>query len=200
MPGMERAEEILDFWFGQPGHEEYETGRAVWFRPSRRFDEELRIRFLAEYEAAHAGLRDAWTATARTCLALTIALDQFPRNLFRNDPRAYASDHKALAVARDAVSRGLDLLVRPVERNFFYLPFQHSEELADQRLGVELYRRLADHPNKARGLEAAERHLYIVARFGRFPHRNPILGRASTPAEIAFLTEPNSSFLHEPAE
>jgi uncharacterized protein (DUF924 family) len=194
------AEEIIEFWFARPGDPEFETGRKVWFEPRRAFDEDIRRRFEATHGAAAAGALDGWMAASRTCLALVLALDQFPRNMYRFHPRSYATDAKAIAVARHAVAQGFDASLRAIERTFVYLPFEHSENLDDQRRGVALVRGLAAHPRGADWLGFAERHMRIVERFGRFPHRNAILGRASTAEETAFLTEPHSTFLREPKE
>ncbi len=195
---MDDPEELLAFWFGAPGDPEYDTGRAVWFEPRHAFDAALRDRFLDHHEAAAAGRLDHWMAAPRSCLALIVALDQLPRNLFRNDPRSYATDEQALAVARHAVARGFDRDMRALERTFVYLPFEHCEDVATQRQCVVLMGQLGYHSRGVRALDSAVRHLAIVARFGRFPHRNVILGRASTPEEIEFLTRPHSTFLRTP--
>lgn len=197
---MARPEDILEFWFGRPDEPSWELGHDIWFRPSRRFDEEIRTRFLSDYEAARLGRHDDWTNAAGPCLALIVVLDQFPRNLFRESPRTYESDTKALSAARHAVARGFDRELRPVERSFVYLPFEHSENLAAQREGIELYRGLASHVKGAEWLGYAVGHMEIVERFGRFPHRNAILDRASTLEEIEFLKTPNSTFLRAPTE
>jgi uncharacterized protein (DUF924 family) len=197
---VNRADEILAFWFGTPDDPTFEAGREVWFKPSRTFDEQIRARFLADYEAARRGIYDGWMGAAETCLALIVALDQFPRNLFRNSPRSYECDERALSVARHAVAHGLDRRLRPLERSFAYLPYEHSEDLAAQQEGVALFHGLATHAKGAEWLDYAVRHMRIVERFGRFPHRNAILGRASTPEEVEFLKGPNSSFLRVPTE
>jgi uncharacterized protein (DUF924 family) len=191
-----RAEEILEFWFGRPGDPEFDKGREVWFKPSRRFDEEIRTRFFTDYEVARKDIYDAWMSEARSCLALIVLLDQFPRNLFRDSPRSYESDDKALSVARHAVAEGFDKALRPIERAFLYLPFEHAEDLGAQQQGVTLFRGLGN----AEQLGYAEQHMRIVERFGRFPHRNAILGRASTPEEVEFLKEPDSTFLRVPTD
>jgi uncharacterized protein (DUF924 family) len=193
-------QDILDFWFGTPDDPGWDSGREVWFRPRLAFDTACRDAFLPTYEAARAGKLDAWMAAPHPCLALIVTLDQLPRNMFRGSPRMYESDARALEVARHAVARGFDRELRAVERTFVYLPFEHSEDLADQRRGVELMGGLAFHPKGAEWRGFAERHMHIVERFGRFPHRNDILGRPSTPEERAFLKEPNSSFLRVPTE
>lgn len=197
---MADPQDILEFWFGMPEDPGWDSGREVWFRPRLAFDAACRDLFLADYEAARAGKLGFWMAAPRTTLALIVILDQLPRNMFRGSPRTYESDAQALAVARHAVASGFDRELRPVERTFVYLPFEHSEDVADQRRAVALMKELAFHPKGAEWLGFAERHLHIVERFGRFPHRNEILGRPSTPEEGAFLKEPNSSFLRLPTE
>ncbi len=183
-----RAKALLDFWFG-PG----EAPRAVWFEPDPAFDVACGD-FLADHARAAAGLNDPWADTAEGALALILLLDQIPRNCFRGTKRAYASDAKAREVTRLALARGFDKSLPPVRRNFVYLPLEHSETLADQEEMVRLAATLGDHPEGAEIVEYAVRHRDIVARFGRFPHRNAALGRATTPEEAAFLKEPNSSF------
>jgi uncharacterized protein (DUF924 family) len=197
---VSRADEILAFWFGTPGEPAFEAGREVWFKPARAFDEQIRERFFADYEAARGGIYDAWIGAPQTCLALIVTLDQFPRNLFRNSPRSYECDERALSIARRAVAQGFDRRLRPLERSFIYLPYEHSEDLAAQTEGVELFHSLATHAKGAEWLDYAVRHMRIIERFGRFPHRNAALGRASTPEEVEFLKDPNSSFLRVPTD
>jgi uncharacterized protein (DUF924 family) len=160
-----------------------EAGPDRWFRKDEAFDRAFRERFLAAHEAAARGDLDGWAGSADGALALLVLLDQFPRNCFRGSPRIFATDAKAREVARQALAAGLDQQVADTGlRNFFYLPFMHSEDLADQELAVQLCTRL--------GTDAARHareHRDVVARFGRFPHRNPVLGRATTPEEQAFL-------------
>jgi uncharacterized protein (DUF924 family) len=166
--------DVIDFWRG--------IGPKGWFEKNAAVDEEIRQRFLGLHEAAAAGKLASWEQNAEGALALLILLDQFPRNMFRGNARAYATDPLARAVAAGALVRGFDSQVPQQLRGFFYLPFMHSEDLADQERSVALYR--------AAGLENlkyAEEHAEIIRRFGRFPHRNAILGRASTPEEQAFL-------------
>ncbi len=195
---MEDPEGLLAFWFGTPDEAEFHRGRAVWFAPRHDFDAALRERFLDHHHAAAAGRLDHWRAAPSSCLALIVALDQLPRNLFRDHPRAYATDAQALEVARHAVARGFDRDLRAVERSFVYLPYEHSEDLATQRECIVLMGRLGYHPEGGKWLDYAVRHLRIVERFGRFPHRNAILGRASTAEERAFLGQPGSTFLRTP--
>jgi uncharacterized protein (DUF924 family) len=186
--------EVLEFWFG--AHESPELGRprACWFQKSDSFDALLRDRFLATHEAAAVGALDAWSARPLSSLALAVALDQFPRNMFRGTPRAFATDARALAVARGAVAKGFDEVLLPVQRWFVYLPFEHAEDLDAQRESLRLFERIATDAAGAGTLTYAMRHYAVIARFGRFPHRNAILGRASRPEELEFLRQPGSSF------
>jgi uncharacterized protein (DUF924 family) len=177
--------EVLGFWFAP-------ERRKHWFDASETFDAEVRRALGPRYEAAASGRLDGWRESAEGCLALCILLDQVPRNVFRGTARAFATDPQARAVARHAVERGFDLAVEDQDRRMFlYLPLEHSEELADQDLCVALCRERID---DADYLRYAERHREIVARFGRFPHRNAVRGRPSTLQETAFLKEPLSSF------
>lgn len=168
--------DILAFW--------REAGPSRWFRKDTAFDEQFCLRFLAAHEAAAAGELDHWAADAQGALALLILLDQFPRNAFRGTPRMFETDEKARSVARVALRDGFDMQVDSELRNFFYLPFMHSEQLADQDLAVELTRRLGDD-----ALRHAVVHREIIEKFGRFPHRNTVLGRATTPEEQRFLDD-----------
>jgi len=186
--------EVLAFWFGPPDSPELGRPRKCWFEKSALFDAGIRSRFLRLYERAAAGELGAWQRTPLSALALAIVLDQFPRNMFRGEARAFASDALASRVARGIAGSGFDALLRPVERWFAYLPFEHAEDLAAQRRSLALFGGLAQHTESAGTLDYARRHYEIIARFGRFPHRNAILGRESTPEEIEFLKQPNSSF------
>lgn len=184
--------DVLDFWFGPPGLRG--KSRPEWFRKDEAFDAEIRRRFLALHACAALGEREGWRAEPHPMLALVIVLDQFSRNLYRGDARAFAQDGHALACAREALARGDVAGLLPVERQFLYVPFEHSEHLADQDRAVDLMRAL-DAFEATHGLvQWAERHRVIIRRFGRFPHRNAVLGRASTPEEIEFLKEPGSGF------
>ena len=183
-----RAKALLDFWFG-PG----EAPRAVWFERDAAFDAACGD-FLVDHARAAAGLLDAWADAAEGALALILLLDQIPRNCFRGMMRAYATDAKAREITRMALARRFDKSLPPVRRIFVYLPLEHSETLPDQEEMVRLAATLDGHPELAEIIRYAERHRDIVARFGRFPHRNAALGRATTPDEAAFLEEPNSSF------
>ena len=188
------VEAILDFWFCPPGSPERDRPRPIWFEATAAFDEALRQRFLRDYEHAHAGALDHWQAQGASCLALVLLLDQLPRNLFRGTARAFASDPRARAAARHALARGFDRDIAPVRAWFFYLPFEHSEDLSDQGLGLRLYAALPEHEGRATAMASAQQHYDVIARFGRFPHRNAALGRASMPAEEAFLLQGRQPF------
>ena len=185
-------QDILDFWFGP--REERGASRREWFRKDEAFDQRLRERFGALHAAAASGERDGWRAECQPMLALVIVLDQFSRNLYRDDARAFAQDAHALACSREALARGDDRLLLPVERQFLYMPFEHSEDLADQDRCVELMGALDAYPQTRGLVEWAHKHRDIIRRFGRFPHRNAALGRTSTSEEREFLQQPGSSF------
>ncbi|MCA1993504.1 MAG: DUF924 domain-containing protein [Coleofasciculus sp. S288] len=191
---MSRTDEILEFWFGKPDDAEYGKRRKVWFTKNPDFDQDVRSRFLNDYQQAVVGQLDDWKATPQGCLALIILLDQFPRNMFRGQPQAFASDSQALAYAQHAVNQGFDQELLPIQRWFIYMPFEHSENLNDQRQCVELFSTLKEYPECTSGVDYAYRHLRVIERFGRFPHRNEILGRETTPEEAEFLKQPGSSF------
>lgn len=167
-------ETVLHFW--------RESGPDKWFAKDDAFDAAIREKFLPTYEAAAAGKLEAWGATAEGALALTIVLDQFPRNMFRGDARTFAADALARQAANRALKRGYEQDVPKAQRSFFFLPFMHSEDRGDQERSVELYRAANDE-----NLKYAEAHRDIIRRFGRFPHRNAVLGRATTAEEQAFL-------------
>jgi uncharacterized protein (DUF924 family) len=158
------------------------------------FDREIRERFLPLYEKAAGGQLAHWKERAADCLALIVVLDQFPRNMFRGTARAFAADPLALEAARHAVAQGFDRTLPPLGRLFLYLPFEHSERLEDQLRACELMEPLKAFPETADTFPYAEAHRDIVQRFGRFPHRNAALGRASTAEEIEFLKQPGSGF------
>jgi uncharacterized protein (DUF924 family) len=175
-PLAPEAQALLDFWRA--------AGPQRWFKKDAAFDATFRSRFLPVHEAAARGDLDAWNGTPEGALALLLLLDQFPRNAFRGSARMFATDARALAFARDALQRGLDALVDSDLRQFFHLPFMHSEDLHDQERSVELAG-LAG----GESLRYAILHRDIVQRFGRFPHRNAVLGRTTTPEEQQFLDE-----------
>ena len=167
--------EILSFW--------REAGPTHWYSKDAAFDASLRARFMALWERAVSGGLSSWEASDEGALALVIVLDQFPRNMFRDESRAYCSDALALEVANRAIARGTDARIEPKLLEFLYMPFMHSELLADQLRCVELFRSAG----RLENLKYAEDHADIIRHFGRFPHRNRILGRVTTPQEQAFL-------------
>jgi uncharacterized protein (DUF924 family) len=186
----DRAKALLDAWFGPPGDPDREQARKIWFKSTEEFDDALQQAFLDDYEAAAAGALSSWEATPEGALALVLLLDQIPRNIFRGSARAYATDAQARAVADRAVSNGFDRLVPPVWRGFFYMPFHHSENLEDQRRSLALIAGLPRDPDQAGSLRRyGVPYIEVIERFGRFPHRNRVLGRESTSEEIAFLAE-----------
>jgi uncharacterized protein (DUF924 family) len=187
-------EQVLQFWFGGVEDENLASERSTWFRKDASFDETIRQRFLTLVEALEAGALSPDLGDARVTLAWLIVADQFPRNLFRGTVRAFGCDARARDVARQAVAAGLDALLPPAARWFVYLPFEHSEDLADQDEAVRLFATLATYPGQENVTDYAHRHRAVIQRFGRFPHRNAALGRESTAEEAAFLKEPGSSF------
>lgn len=191
---QERVEALLDFWFGARGSAERGQPQARWYAKDAVFDAACRSGFGADLDAAIAGAWEAARETPDGALALTLLLDQIPRNLFRGSPRAFATDPRAREVSAAAIDRGFDRVQPPVLRRFFYLPFEHSESLEDQRRSVALFRACASEPNGPETLDYAERHLRIIERFGRFPHRNEVLGRISTDEERRYLQEGGERF------
>lgn len=188
-------EDILAFWFGSPADADYGQARSAWFRKDPAFDAAIRERFLPTVGAALTGGLADWAATPAGALALLLILDQFPRNLFRGEARAFAGDADARALAATFIERGWDRDLLPVQRVFVYLPFEHSESLSDQDRSIELFSALAEAFPATNGyLDYAHRHREVILRFGRFPHRNTSLRRASTPAEDIYLAEPGSGF------
>lgn len=169
------ATDVVSFW--------QKAGPDRWFKKDQAFDDEIRERFIATHEAAAAGQLSVWEQSAQGALALLILLDQFPRNIFRGDARAFATDPLARAIAAGAIIRGFDSQVPKEMRGFFYLPFEHSENLADQERCIAFHKAIDD----TEGLKWAEIHADIIRRFGRFPHRNTALGRTTTAEEQAFL-------------
>src|SRR5258708_10042845 len=185
-----RADDVVAFWCGSGA--DYRRRHKRWFEKDPAFDAEIRRRFLHWHEAL-AGSR-GWLDDARGCLARIVVMDQFPRQMFRGKLRAFSTDTLALETARMALERGYDAGRLPVERLFLYLPFEHSEALADQKRVCQLMAPLAEFPETDDALRYAIAHRDVIRRFGRFPHRNSILGRASSPEEIEFLRQPGSSF------
>lgn len=177
--------DIIDFWFE-------DSSPQQWFQKNPDYDALIKSRFLETYEIARQGAVDSWKNDADGVLALCLVLDQFPRNMFRDTPQAFATDSQALLVAKYAISKGLDQVVSPRKRRFVYLPFEHSENLSDQRKSLELFQTLkADDPLS---YEYAQRHLDVIEKYGRFPHRNVILGRDNTPEEDHYLAQIGSGF------
>ena len=185
---LSSVDEILEFWFGTKD-DDLDKTQSRWFSADPEFDRLCTERFIHRYEDAAGGLLDDWKTDPRSCLALVLLLDQFPRNMFRNKSRAFATDAKAREVARHAIGAGFDRALSAVERMFLYLPFQHSENLDDQFESVRLSRALAAEDPGSDALKYAEQHLEIIQRFGRFPARNAALGRQSTDQELAFLNK-----------
>ncbi len=185
---------VLDFWFGAPGTPEQGQARDVWFRKDPGFDAAIRLRFGGAVNVALAGGYGQWCATARGALARVLLLDQFTRNIHRDSPRAFAGDARALATAEDALARGLDRELDAFGRWFLYLPFEHAEDAAAQHRSLALFAALAAETGNDDPLQWAQKHADVIFRFGRYPHRNEILGRPSTPEELAFLAQPGSRF------
>ena len=199
---MENPDSILEFWFGTSKDDAIAASErsSLWWVKRDETDNAIRQRFESCLHMAANRELDAWSGTPAGRLALIILTDQFPRNMYRNTPAAFAYDELARLWCKEGLRNNVHLVLRPIERVFFYLPLEHSESLADQEQSVALFRELTDSAG-AQGrevfgglLDYAVRHREIIARFGRFPHRNRILGRASTEEELAFLKEPGSSF------
>jgi uncharacterized protein (DUF924 family) len=190
---MGGVKEILNFWFADGPH----VKRPIWFQSTPAFDAACRELCGAMLEPARQGAYDSWAETADGALALLLVLDQMPRNIHRGTAAAFASDAKAREIARLAVGRGFDGQVHPVQRSFVYLPFEHSEDLADQEVSMRLFTALAAEPEFPNGhvtLDFAGRHRDVIRRFGRFPHRNAALGRVSTVAEADYLARAGAGF------
>lgn len=199
---MQQEASIRDFWFGsEPTDAAVAKSRAaLWWEKNAEVDAQMRTRFESLVEEVGAGMHRSWATTPHGALTLILLTDQFPRNIYRDTAQAFSFDTQALDYARAIIEAGFDRRLRPIERVFCYLPFEHSERLADQDRSVELFKALlaevgaADKTLFAGYLDFAERHRNVIRRFGRFPHRNHILGRASRAEEAAFLAEPGSSF------
>jgi uncharacterized protein (DUF924 family) len=182
---MKNISDVLEFWFS-------ERVREKWWDKDADFDAEIRAAFEATHKAAMAGKLDGWAETPEGALALIIALDQFPRNIYRDTPAAFAGDAKAREIARLALARQHDSLIpEPEQRCFLYIPFEHSEDLQDQHLAVKLFR---ERVGLERNNQAAEEHRKVIEAHGRFPHRNKILGRQNTPEEDEYLKDPDAGF------
>jgi uncharacterized protein (DUF924 family) len=190
-----RATEVLDFWFGRPGDACHLQPRPQWFKKDPAFDANIRQHFGGLVDAALRGELEHWAGQPLSAVAQVVVLDQFTRNAFRDTAAMFAGDVRALAAARALCASGQDQSLPGVMRQFVYLPFEHAEDLEDQRESLRLFGQLErDTPALSGLLEWARKHHDIVARFGRFPHRNALLGRVSTPEEIEFLKQPGSGF------
>ena len=199
---MENPDSIRDFWFGSnPDDVVVAQQRSkLWWSKNPDTDQDIRNRFEIQLQRAADNALTAWTESAAGLLALVLLTDQFARNMYRHTPKAFQFDAMAQDWCQTGLARGMDQMLRPIERVFFYLPLEHSEALAHQEQSVRLYARLYQEvppeymDTFRRFLMFALRHRRIIERFGRFPHRNEVLGRLSTPEEILFLKEPGSSF------
>ena len=193
-----KSQDVLDFWFLAPGSAGYGQARPEWFRKDDAFDAAIRERFGAAIAQALAGGLREWDAEGpQGLLARLLVLDQFTRNAYRGKPESFDGDLLALAAAQQLVDSGEHLHLTPLQRSFAYMPFEHAEDARMQERAVALFTQLArEHPGPefANTLDYAHRHRGVIARFGRFPHRNPILGRASTPQEMEYLSQPGSGF------
>lgn len=189
------ARAVLDCWFGTPDEPDFGVARKSWFARDAAFDTMLRERFGSLIDAARESRLDDWTATPLGMLALIVVLDQFSRNCHRNTPRAFDGDQKALRTAQQMVASGADrVLPSAHHRAFAYLPFEHDETMASQHESMRLFKQLDAEPGGESNYRFAVRHAEIIERFGRFPHRNAVLGRVSTAEEADFLRKPGSSF------
>lgn len=199
MSALASPDDLLRLWFGEPGSPPLASSKR-WFMKDEAFDAALRDQFGATHEAGVRGELAEWRATPRERMALVILFDQLSRNMFRGSPRSFAQDGLALAQTLEMLAAGEDRALTPVERYFVLMPLMHAEDVAMQRRCVaEFEALLAGCPAELTGLmtaavDYAKRHAVIVERFGRFPHRNAILGRESTPEEVEFLAQPGSSF------
>lgn len=194
-----RVDNILNFWFGDKIElsEVYIKERmSFWFKKDRAVDNEIKSRFeLEDYKLSVQGKTTPWRETPRGCLAQILVFDQFPRNMFRGNKQMYATDCRALEIAKHAISERFDKKLSPIERMFLYMPFQHSENSADQKLSLDLINELAkESPLFAHNVEYAKKHASVINRFGRFPHRNEIFGRISTQEETEFLKTAGAVF------
>lgn len=178
---MSPSDEVLSFWV--------EAGPSKWFAKDQAFDQAIRDRFETRHMEGSTGALDHWADTPEGALALVVLLDQFPRNMYRASAHAFATDPLARSIARQAVDRGEHLKVEAAVRFFFFMPFEHSEDMADQDRAVALFEELQAATGEPGNLPWAEKHRDIIVRFGRFPHRNPCMGRASTAEELKFLAE-----------
>ena len=195
MTDTAQVQAVLDFWFAAPGDPEHGAVRDLWFRKSDETDRQINEHFGSLIEQALRGELETWAAEPPGALAQIVLLDQFTRNGFRETPRAFAGDKRALAAAMAMVGSRQDETLLPVQRVFVYLPFEHAEGIGMQEEALRLFTRLVtEAPELQSMLDYAQRHHDVVQRFGRFPHRNAILGRQSTAEEVEFLKQPGSRF------
>jgi len=194
MTTMPNARDVLDFWFGAPNTPEHGNRRDAWFKKDTAFDAEIATCFRTLWERARDGALSDWTAARDTLLALIVLCDQFPRNMFRGQTLAFAADVHALAAARNMVEHGWDLDHSLCQRAFIYLPFKHAESMAEQDRAVELFALQRGSPDGDNYYDYALRHRAVIQQFGRFPHRNKLLGRESTADEVRYLSQPGSGF------
>jgi uncharacterized protein (DUF924 family) len=185
---MSRINDILEFWFS-----ENVVANGLWFKANPDFDRSINDNFASDHARAREGDYDDWQKTPEGTLALLIALDQFPRNLFRHSPFAFAADEKAQAIATLAVDRGYDQSLEPLRRVFMYMPFEHAESLPLQQRSIQLFGGLTGKEFEVHR-DFAKRHHELIKRFGRFPHRNAVLGRISTAEELAYLADHPNEF------
>ncbi len=178
-------QEVLSFWFE-------ETLPQQWFQKNESFDQEIKERFMVTYEMARKDLCTDWVKNADGVLALCIVLDQFPRNMFRDSPKAFETDDKILGIVKEGINKGFDSILAPVKRRFFYMPFMHSEDLKDQTRCVSLFETMKN--DDPMSYEYAVKHFEVIEKFGRFPHRNKVLGRESTEEELKYLSLPGAGF------
>ena len=194
-----QLEDLLRFWFG-PDPGEPLRNAELWFKKDPEFDEEVRRGFSHHLELTLQGKYDGWRDSPRGALAYIILLDQFSRNIYRDSPRAFAQDPAALAACLEGLARGFDSRLAPMEASFFYMPLMHSENRTMQKLSVQKYEALAETDDPAlkealaRNREYAEAHCEVISTYGRFPHRNKLLGRTDKPAELEFLAGPDAGF------
>lgn len=177
--------EVLKFWFE-------ETQPQQWFQKNDAFDADIRDRFMVTYDMARKDMCLDWTKDAEGVLALCLVLDQFPRNMFRGDPKMFETDAKALLIVKEALHKGFDHILPTMKRRFVYMPFMHSEELKEQKRSVALFETMKD--DEPLSYEYAIKHMEVIEKFGRFPHRNKVLGRESTEEELGYLKLPGAGF------
>jgi uncharacterized protein (DUF924 family) len=187
-------QDVLNFWFGAPDDPEFGQPREAWFKKDDVFDADIRSKFGEAVEQAIEGGLEDWEDGGNGSLALILLLDQFARNIFRGSDKSFAGDVRTRRVAAAAIEDGIEKVLNIPQRVFLYLPFEHSEDIADQHRSMDLFNSLPEYEGRSNQIEYAQRHFDIVERFGRFPHRNDVVGRDSTKEEIEFLKGPNSSF------